>query len=82
MTAKEVPRQRASMPVLGRIGETSGTQGSFLRPRRDPGQRCRDRARRADREIDSRQIFAPSGGGGLTVPVGPTPCDKCRLRAA
>jgi hypothetical protein len=67
-----VPRQRASMPVLGRVGERSGKQGRFLRPRRDLGRRCRsDRARRADREIDSRRTSAPSDGRGLTVPDGP-----------
>jgi len=36
-----VPRQRASMPVLGRVGERSGKQRSFLRPRRDLGERGR-----------------------------------------
>jgi hypothetical protein len=68
-----VPRQRASMPVLGRVGERSGKHRSFLRPRRDLGER-----RRSDREIDrragdqdNRRAFAPSGGLGLTVPDGP-----------
>ena len=64
-----VPRQRASMPVLGRVGERSGKQTRFLRPRRDLGSGCRP-----DREIDrragdqgNRRTFAPSGGRGLTV---------------
>jgi hypothetical protein len=71
-----VPRQRASMPVLGRVGERSGKQGRFLRPRRDLGRRCRsDRARRADREIErcagrKPANLGPSGGSGLTVPDG------------
>jgi len=72
-----VPRQRASMPVLGRVGERSGKQGRILRPCRDLGQRCRsDRARRPDREIDrcagdqsKPRSLTPSGGCGLTVPV-------------
>ena len=68
------------MPVLGGVGERSGKQGRFLRPRRDLGER-----RRADREIDccagdqgNRRIFAPSGGRGLTVPVGHALCDERR----
>ena len=75
-----VPRQRASMPVLGRVGERSGKQRSFLRPRRDLGERGR-----SDREIDrragdqrSRGTFAPSGGLGLTVPDGPARCEELR----
>jgi hypothetical protein len=76
-----VPRQRASMPVLGRVGERSGKQGRFLRPRRDLGRRCRsDRARRADREIDSRRTSAPSDGRGLTVPDGPGDQQRHRAR--
>ena len=74
-----VPRRRASMPVLGRVGERSGKQRSFLRPRRDLGERGR-----SDREIDrragdqhNRRTFAPSGGLGLTVPDGPPAVRSC-----
>jgi hypothetical protein len=75
-----VPRQRASMPVLGRVGERCGKQGRFLRPRRDLGER-----RRPDREIDrcvedrsNPRTFTPSGGRGLAVPAGPALCDESR----
>jgi hypothetical protein len=64
-----VSRQRASMPVLGRVSERSGKQRRFLRPRRDLGSGCQP-----DREIDcragdqgNRRTFAPTGGRGLTV---------------
>jgi hypothetical protein len=67
-----VPRQRPAMPVLGRVGESSGKQRRFLRPRRNLGER-----RHPDREMDrcagdrSPRTFTPSGGLGLTVPAGP-----------
>ena len=68
------------MPVLGGVGDRSGKQGSFLRPRRDLGKR-----RSPDREIDrpvgdlsNRRTFAPSGGRRLTVPVGHALCDERR----
>jgi hypothetical protein len=66
-----VPGQRASMPVLDRVGERAGKQGRFLRPRRDLGQRCRSGRFLDPRGVGNRRTSAPSGCNGLTVPDGP-----------
>ena len=64
-----VPRQRASMRVLGRVGERAGKQRRFLCPRRDLGGR-RHLGREIDRRAGNRgnpRTFTPSGGCGLAV---------------
>ena len=75
-----VPRRRASMPVLGRVGERSGKQRSFLAL-----AATWESAAARDREIDrragdqhTRGTFAPSGGLGLTVPDGSARCEELR----
>jgi hypothetical protein len=73
-----VPRQRASMPVLGRVGERAGKQRRFLCPRRDLGGR-RHLGREIDRRAGNRgnpRTFTPSGGCGLAVAAGPALCDE------
>ena len=75
-----VPRRRASMPVLGRVGERSGKQRSFLALTatwESAAARDREIGRRAG-DQHTRGTFAPSGGLGLTVPDGSARCEELR----
>jgi hypothetical protein len=75
-----VPRRRASMPVLGRVGERSGKQRSFLALAatwESAAARDREIGRRAG-DQHTRGTFAPSGGLGLTVPDGSARCEELR----
>ena len=80
MTAQEYRANERQRLSWAEFGERSGKQRSFLRPRRDLGERGR-----SDRGIDrragdqhNRRTFAPSGGLGLAVPDGPTRCKELR----
>ena len=75
-----VPRQRASMPVLGRVGERAGKQRPFF-ALAATWEGVASLGREIDRRAGNRgnqANFTPSGGCGLAVAAGPALCDELR----